>query len=339
MKDFKAIILKYYSLIFFLLVIFAIFGLFFTFQSFRTEYDTVREENFHTSYTGNYHHEARVVENTLIWREGEVLQERMNYFSQITPVLDAGFEVGFFRSPSEGEITLCSDLVIRSTGDDYVFWERRIELDCVSEEFPGRKISTDFKIDPENIQSLVNRIQESIGFDGGTISVSVQTSLEMYGEIDGEEFEKEELCKMDINLGRPTYSVEPESLDKRITTSSWIEVPMRSSARERILSVILFLMPMAALGFLTYERKEMDEQEIKKFESGRGKDKFEEWISRGEMPSLESKEKIRIYSLEDLVDLAVDLENRVIYDEKKSTYYVLQGEILYVYEEQSESAL
>ena len=83
----------------------------------------------------------------------------------------------------------------------------------------------------------------------------------------------------------------------------------------------------------------MDEQEIKKFESGRGKDKFEEWISRGEMPSLESKEKIRIYSLEDLVDLAVDLENRVIYDEKKSTYYVLQGEILYVYEEQSESAL
>lgn len=59
--------------------------------------------------------------------------------------------------------------------------------------------------------------------------------------------------------------------------------------------------------------------------------RYEEWISDGEFPSGPDKRYIRINSLEDLVDVAIDSNKRVIYDDVYEAYAVADGDLVYYF--------
>jgi hypothetical protein len=56
---------------------------------------------------------------------------------------------------------------------------------------------------------------------------------------------------------------------------------------------------------------------------------FSEWISEGDFPSGQNRQYVYIESLEDLVDVAIDVNKRVIYDPEIETYAVPDGDIVY----------
>jgi hypothetical protein len=69
----------------------------------------------------------------------------------------------------------------------------------------------------------------------------------------------------------------------------------------------------------------------------RERDEFDDWISRGRLPmGLRSHEKVAVDSLEDLVDIAIDSNRRVIEAIENERYYVIDRELLYEYAPASE---
>lgn len=63
--------------------------------------------------------------------------------------------------------------------------------------------------------------------------------------------------------------------------------------------------------------------------------RYREWITEGRVEKLD-KPEIRVFSLAGLVDLAIDLEKRVIYDSSESKYYLIEDTLIYVYDPERE---
>jgi hypothetical protein len=59
--------------------------------------------------------------------------------------------------------------------------------------------------------------------------------------------------------------------------------------------------------------------------------RYEEWISQGEFPTAADNKYTRIQSLEDLVDVAIDTDKRVIYDVDFDAYAVVDGDVVYYF--------
>ncbi|WP_435064838.1 DUF5305 family protein [Halobaculum sp. EA56] len=60
-------------------------------------------------------------------------------------------------------------------------------------------------------------------------------------------------------------------------------------------------------------------------------DQHEEWISRGQFPTNAEKQYISILTLEDLVDVAIDTNRRVIHDPEIDAYAVIDSTEIYYY--------
>ena len=60
-------------------------------------------------------------------------------------------------------------------------------------------------------------------------------------------------------------------------------------------------------------------------------DQHAEWISKGEFPTSADKPYISILTLEDLVDVAIDTNRRVIYDPQIDAYAVIDASEIYYY--------
>ncbi|MCP1714653.1 hypothetical protein J2T58_000493 [Methanocalculus alkaliphilus] len=58
---------------------------------------------------------------------------------------------------------------------------------------------------------------------------------------------------------------------------------------------------------------------------------YKDWISNGRYTGLRNTEMIELASLEDLVAAAVDMNQRVIYDEKSGIYFFVVNNLMYQY--------
>ena len=60
-------------------------------------------------------------------------------------------------------------------------------------------------------------------------------------------------------------------------------------------------------------------------------ERYEEWISTGEFPTGTEKKHVKIESLEDLVDIGIDSNKRVVFDPEFAAYAVVDGDLIYYY--------
>lgn len=90
----------------------------------------------------------------------------------------------------------------------------------------------------------------------------------------------------------------------------------------------LGLLGLFAAGWVRRHYRDLDPR---KLELELTRARHDEWISNGEIPTKSEKEYILVASLADLVDVAIDSNKRVIYDEEFDVYGVVAGDIVYHY--------
>lgn len=66
--------------------------------------------------------------------------------------------------------------------------------------------------------------------------------------------------------------------------------------------------------------------------------RFTEWVSHGTVPGAVDGRIVPIDSLADLVDLAIDADRRVVYDDERELYAVIDDRVAYVYVPETASA-
>jgi hypothetical protein len=91
---------------------------------------------------------------------------------------------------------------------------------------------------------------------------------------------------------------------------------------------LLGLLAVVGAGAVTYVERDID---VDALETEYFHEEYRGWISEGEFPTGTDKRYISINSLEDLVDIAIDSNKRVIFDPSLDVYAVIDGDLVYYF--------
>ena len=302
-----------------------------------TETEQVVVDEWETN--GELSHSATVRNGTTVFPTGTTLTDRSTYYTQVAPILDIELRYGFVAADGELDVDGESELVIRSVDDEgNELWRTDEQLDSFDATLePNEDLEATASIDVPETNDEVADIEEELGATIGTIEVSVEHSVTAESSVGGETDFHEQAYVVAIDPGESSYTVETESTGTETHQRTEPVVTERTYGTLRNVSgpllVILGLVGLSGLVFGRYRNAfELTDVERKNLEFAERREDLDQWISRARSQQWENDdEQIHAETLDDLVDIAIDTDERVIEDLEKRRYYVLDGERRYVY--------
>jgi len=329
---------RYFDLAFALLLLVAVVSGYVAYSAY-TETETVTQEEVASVATtlSEFRHGAEVQENAVVFEEGIRLEDRTLYFTSITPILNGTYLVrhgGGNPEPADARIEL--RMVLRSVGNDgQVYWKdtQRLTSRNLSSLEPGVPMEANFSINVTDTLERIDSIRENLSASPGSAEVLVVAESAVEGTVGNESYADVRSERMVLSPGRGTYSVSSETkgrhrYEETITVRREEETPLNL-----IYAYLLVLFLSLAGSAFLYRKKEEGElsptkEEMEAVEFERERARFEDWISEGSVQDMDKKE-VRMSSLEDVVDVAIDAERRVVED--GGEYVVLVDDVKYTY--------
>ncbi|WP_178916368.1 DUF5305 domain-containing protein [Natronomonas gomsonensis] len=293
---------------------------------------------------GGYTHASTIQTENRVFPVGETLEDRSLYYTQVGPELDGQFRYGFEAPDGELTVESTTTLVIRSVsegeeGDTDELWRIEEPLGTTSETVaPGELATTSFTINVTEVLAEIEGVREDLGASPGEASVRVISEVEATGTAAGGDATDDANYTLTLDPGSDTYSVsgpsgETESHPRTETVSVERSYgPIRSALGP--LLVVLSLVGLAGIAVGRYRGAfEVTDAERRTLAFAAERREFDQWISRGAVSTAaDDKPRVRIDNLEDLVDIAIDTDARVIEDVGKHRYYVLGESLCYEFE-------
>ncbi len=298
------------------------------------------------STTGGFDHGATVQEENEVFPVGTELSDRSMYFAEIAPELEATFTYAYDAPDGDLAVSIEADRVIRSVGETDDEEEEELEYWAVNETIaqeeteslaPGEEQTTSFAVDVPETAAEAEEIQENLNDSAGDLETVVEVQVAIEGTIDGESVDRVDTYEMVLEPDDATYAVEAPAAEERTEErTEEIAVAGSSGGLGAVVLALLGLGSVAALGVLGVARRKgtlaPSAAELERIDARYEREEFDDWISRGTLPGdIRERSRIEIATLEDLVDVAVDCDRRVIEDERVGEYYVVDGEAVYVY--------
>lgn len=292
------------------------------------------------SSTTAYTHQATVQEETPVFAEGETLTDRTVYLQSVAPVLNGTFQYGY-QASAGGSLSANAtvSLVTRSVSEETEFWreERELTTGAAQSLGPGEQFSVPFSINITDEQRRIETIESQLGGTPGEAELTVRTTLTLTGQRNGEPVERTRTHTFSIETGGQIYSVTGnsdatdggEQTERRRVTASY--GPLRSLGGP-VLGVLSLVGLVGLAGLWATGSLALSETEREWLAFQSDLDTFEEWVSRGTVPDDETVRTIEIDSLEGLVDVAIDSNRRVVFDESRNRFVVVLEETRYRYD-------
>lgn len=282
---------------------------------------------------------------TLIaWPAGTVLPQGMaSYFYAALPTVNVsptikieGMEQGLLNG------TIKSQIIIQSIDDkSQIYWQHMLRETPV-ESFTLSKGSSNqpdqltynsdnIALDVISAYNSITQISSELMFQNGVYQLVVNSDIKLTGTVNGIQIDRSLTQSLPLILQQVSFSV-PKSQDI-ITDISFNDNNSSPSLKQTLIELIQnnyiqisitgsLLLLLIFLLMIGKRNKSEDEIHHKR---------YKEWITEGSV-EVKDKLKINILNLEGLVDLAIDLDKRVIYDSKINKYYVLTEDIVYLYD-------
>jgi hypothetical protein len=273
-------------------------------------------------------HHAVVTNQTPLYTENTTLRNQPVYFANATPELTFSTRADV---PSNREVNISYRLVLRHYAqfNDQVFWEQREVLDAGERTVTNGNFISNTSLRIPAVRADRSTYQNALGTTGSLFTeLQVQLSYESPAPND------------------ETYSgTVTASSPFRVTGNAfWLEQALSGDATKRqmsqaqvrqqppnlqlvgILGAVGALLLLGGAWVTWWSSREV---EIYELELEVVKEKYDEWISEGEFPTDSANQHVFINSLEDLVDVAIDTNKRVIHDPDLETYSVVDGEVVY----------
>ena len=294
------------------------------------------------STQGSFTHQATVRSENPVFGVGTTLADRQVYYQSISPVAD-GIYTFTYESTGSGAATVETDLAlqIRSVGEngEQVYWEttRPLASKRVEEVAPGTPVRTEFSLNTSAVENRVQEIESSLGGSAGSIEVNILAQYSVDGQIAGEQVDEQATYSIPLSLSSGTYSFgDPGKLGQRYERTEQVQVPKSHGPIREIVAPALAMLSFIGLAFLGLVRYRsllsLDERERKELALRRHRSEYDEWISTATLPErVYATDAASVDSLEDLVDLAIDTDERVIEDLNRNRYVVRHRDVLYVY--------
>lgn len=284
---------------------------------------TVVEHSNNQSFATSVTTSAVVTGNTSLYEQGERLSGQSVYLTGATPVLalNATTAVPADR-PVEVEHRLV--LVVRATRGGDTFYESERTVIDRSQRVTGGTATASGTVNVTALVREMDRTQSEVG-TAGTVSAALRLRVAYRTD----SYAGELAANAPLLVSNRAYWLEgtlaDRSEDSERTTR---EVP--ASPDLALLLAFLALGVVSAAGGVgtAYWRDGLDPESI---ETDLVHARHEEWISAGEFPTWMDHRYVALDGLEDLVDVAIDSEKRVIFDDRFDAYAVVDGDLVYYY--------
>ena len=269
---------------------------------------------------------AVVTGETDLYQDGATLENKPVYFYNVTQNLT-------FRTVTalpEGEsVNVTQRLVLqhRATRDGETFWSSRRMLVTSEQRTATEQLVTETTVDMRAVQQTVAERRSEIGAVG-----TFQTVVRLRVTYETANSSGTLNATTPIVLTERAYWVEGSLADEQTheeTTSREITQPPDLMRVGGLTLFGVFALGLAGvLGISSLREFDLDTIETELMRS-----RHDEWVSRGELPTKSEKQYISIDTLEDIVDIAIDSNKRVIYDRRYEAYGVVDDDIVYYYAE------
>lgn len=272
---------------------------------------------------------AIVEDNTPLYSQGERLEGKSAYFlnASSTLTLEATVDV-----PDDRDVEVEQRLVLeeRATRDERTFWSRERLLAAEGTTVTDGETQLEGTIDVVQLrgeQAEVESVIETVARP--TAQLRLETSYELETD-DGEEYEGELYLTPDLEITSNAYWIDGDRTVSEAETRTIERDPIEQSPDMGQVSVltILGIALLLAAGIVARKSRELDVEELR-LETAHAE--YGEWISEGEVIVNSDSQYVYINSLEDLVNVGIDADKRVIYDPDLDVYTVADGNIVYYF--------
>lgn len=293
---------------------------------------------------GTFTHQATVVNGTTLFATGEILRDRSVYFKQVTPRLNGSFSYTY-RATAGGDVdvetTIARELRSVANGDEKnestVFWRDRQVLNRSVQQSlsPGERTNISFSTNVSAAAETVERIDDRLGGTPGELEILVVATVEATGTRNGQLIDETRTYRLPIEPEDGVYRVsDPGTVSAADEQTEQVTVPVKPGPLRIAGGPLLIAVALGVVVGVLYAKRtgQLSMSELERewlaFQSDR--EAFDEWITAGHVPSFsEQTEAITVDSLQGVVDIAIDANNRVIEDERRNAYFVLAGDERY----------
>jgi hypothetical protein len=284
---------------------------------------------------------ATVTGPTSLYETGETLENKPVYLMAATPnvTLSAVTVV-----PTEEPVTVNQTVTLELAAlrNAEVFWTERRTIANESKQVTDGQLETTGTLDVRSLTRERLAAVDAEASDVGRIQarVLVNTSYDT-GVYEGQTNVSTPLEITDSAYELDTPQTVQESHARQVTrtvnaSAGGSEIAIAGSSLTVPNGVVprggvgVLALAAAALVWLTGRRIDDFETFRQRYEAVR----YSEWISRGKIPETDSYARVPIETLVDLVDIAIDSEKRVIYDDSREVYAVVDGNLVYEFWEE-----
>ncbi len=279
-----------------------------------------------------------------VWPKGTTLPQGLaTYFYAAEPLLILTPKVSLSGAEQAFLDARITSRVILQAVDDkgQVYWQypfrKTPERSFILSQGPGGQqdqlsytAEDELRLELVPAYVAINRISEELMFQTGTFQTMLYTEVKVSGEINGSPTEETLVQTLPITMQQAGFTLpKTQEAAAEVTILEAGEIPgltetVIDTIRNHMLSfgVSAFLLLLLFLLLLITGDKSKPAKEHRR---------FREWITEGSV-ELKDRLQIHIHGLEGLVDMAIDLDRRVIHDSRLGRYYVLTEDIVYVYD-------
>lgn len=284
---------------------------------------------------------ATVAENSSLYPRGEVLSDMPVYPRSIAP----NATITAVTTPSKGENVRIDQRIVlvyeARTASGEIFWQQTRILERTNTSTDGDEVVSNATLRISAIERRVAQIESEIG-DAGRVT----THLEVESRYDTARYEGTSKGRGAIRIRDGSYEIERLSVrDEYGATESERRLVLSKTTRLSLPLVGVLAVPHTTLVFallalggvigtgvtVAFAHRFDPETERAALHAAR----YAEWISQGTLPEELEERPVSMDTLEDLVDVAIDLEKRIVYDPSRGLYVVIDAHATYVYPEAS----
>lgn len=308
------------------------------------------------THHGSYTYEVPVTKANPLYANGTTLKMGMPaYYFAVSPTVDMSFTYSLeANDPSDIKGKLQTIVVAtqkeepnteksygtnESETEDYgkeekIFWQKVFPLKYKegADTWTGTSVTRNYSLNVSEIHSIVKDIQEQLECsDDATIEIVNRVSYT--GKVNGENVQGTKDFVIPLVISSSYYQM-PEELEFSQDTNVTKKISVKNSPPLSIIKTPLFLfifnLVFVGIIILCVKTNKVELDYIEKLEKERSHEPFKEFISKGKLPQgTDSLIKIEISSLQGLVDAAVDMNSRIIYDSKAGVYFMIHSGVLY----------
>jgi len=287
-----------------------------------SETETVTEDRNPQRVETGVQTSAVVTDDNSVWTEGTTLENNARYLINDTPVLTV---TPVTEAPSGTEVTHRLRMEINAVADGETFWRNETVLVEETTTVTDGTARTNATVDVRELDERLDNTTERLRNVG-----SLSVSLYVTSTYDTGDYAGELSANAPFQVTENAYWIDGSlSSDRQHSTpvTRETEVPPDYGL---LLSLFAGSVGAFGLGGMLWKGRE-DAVDVGAIREEIHRRRHDEWISRGSIPMWVDKEQVQLDTLEDVVDVAIDGNQRVIHDQRSDIYAVIDGDMIYYY--------